>query len=127
MRTWGSDEESEKSVVVHAVRGGERISSDARVLLDKDKRVKFVGRVLEELIGLRNQYAIGQNISDACRDQSFAGTAIDLADKVFQSLGETQEAILEINGVSRNMGAVALKTKSGEIQYILISVKLGGA
>jgi len=100
-------------------------TSDALLLIDIDKKVRFVGNILAEVIGMRNQYAEGQNISEACRDQSFAGTVIDLAENVMSSLGQTQAATLDINGISRTMVAIPHRGTSGEIQYILIVVKMG--
>ncbi|MBI4405086.1 MAG: FHA domain-containing protein [Deltaproteobacteria bacterium] len=100
--------------------------SDGILLMDKDKKVRFVGQVLEELLSMRNQYAAGQNISEACRDPSFAGTAIDLADRVSQALGAAQFATMDINGVSRNMAAIGHKSSSGELRFILITVKMNG-
>ena len=76
---------------------------------------------------MRNQYAQGQNISDACRDPLFAGTAIDMADKVFSTLGETQGAQLDLNGVNRVMAAVGHKNKNGEIRFVIVTVKMGAA
>lgn len=100
-------------------------SSDALLLLDRDKKVCFVGGILEDLIGMRNQYAKGQNISDACRDQAFAGTAIDMAERVITSLGDSQTAFLDINGTARNVSAVGHKNSVGEIRFVLITVKMG--
>ena len=85
-----------------------------------------MGPVLSDLLSLRPQYAIGQNISDACRDGSFAGTAIELAEKVVSSLGENQTAQLEINGISRGMTAVGHRFSNGELAFTLITVKMNG-
>ncbi len=121
-----SDDDSgaEDSSYVDAVREFEFGTSDGILLIDVDKKVKFVGKILEDLIGLRNQYAQGQNVSDACRDQSFAGTVIDLAENVVRSLGELQTAQLDINGISRTMVGVGHKNGAGEIRFILITVKM---
>lgn len=100
---------------------------DGVLLLDKEKKVKFVGHVIEELIGLRSQYAEGQNISDCCRDAGFAGTTIDLSERVISSLGEVQNATLDINGINRPMVAVGHRSQNGEIRFIVITVKMGGA
>jgi hypothetical protein len=99
-------------------------TSDALLLLDQDNKIRFVGKILEDLIGLRNQYAMGQNISDACRDQSFAGTAIDLSDRVKQTIGQMQTATLDVNGISRSLVAVAHRNAAGEIAWVLITVKM---
>jgi hypothetical protein len=101
-------------------------TSDALLILDTEKKIRFIGKITEDLLSLRSQYAIGQNISDACRDQSFAGTAIDLTDSALQSLGETQSSTLDINGISRNITAIAHKNSKADIRFILITVKLGG-
>jgi hypothetical protein len=92
--------------------------------LDKEKKVKFVGHVLEELIGMRSEYSKGQNISDCCRDAGFAGTAIDLSERVVGSLGETQNAVLDINGTNRPMVAVGHRSQNGEIRFILLTVRM---
>ncbi len=118
------DTEQEDGFYTKAVTGFEKGSSDGLLLLDAEKKVKFVGKILEDLIGMRNQYAQGQNVSDACRDQSFAGTVIDLADSVVRSLGEVQSAQLDINGISRTMMGVGHKNSAGEIRFILITVKM---
>jgi PAS domain-containing protein len=118
------DPEVEAQAYINSVQEFDQGSTDGILLLDRDKKIRYVGKVLEDLIGLRSQYAMGQNISDACRDQSFAGTTIDLTDNVLQSLGETQAAQLDINGVSRSMTAVAHKSLGGDIHFILITVKL---
>jgi hypothetical protein len=123
--TASGDSEAEDADFVKAVEEFEQGSSDGLLLLDREKKVRFVGRILEDLISLRSQYAQGQNISDACRDQSFAGTAIDLTDKVMSSLGESQSAMLEVNGIARNLYATGHKNKQGDIRFILLTVKLG--
>jgi PAS domain-containing protein len=120
-----TDPEGESAVYENSVQEFDQGTSDGILLLDRDNKVAYVGRALEDLLGMRNQYAKGQNISDACRDQSFAGTAIDMAGSVMSSLGETQTAQLDINGTTRNMVAVAHKTSVGEISHILITVKMG--
>lgn len=121
----GGEDDAEFLAYIQTVQEFDAGSSDALLLLDRDKKVKYVGKALEDMLGMRNQYAQGQNISDACRDQSFAGTAIDLADRVASSLGEGQNATLEINGVARNVVAIGHKTSGGEISFVLITVKLG--
>lgn len=118
------DTDQEDDSYIKTVTEFERGTSDGILLLDVDKKVKFVGKILEDLIGLRNQYAQGQNVSDACRDQSFAGTAIDLAESVVRSLGETQTAQLDINGIARTMVAVAHQNSVGEIRFVLLTVKM---
>jgi hypothetical protein len=121
----GGGDEGEIGAYVQTVQEFDAGSSDALLLLDLDKKVKYVGKALEYMLSMRNQYAQGQNISDACRDQSFAGTAIDLTDRVISSLGESQNATLEINGVARSVFAIGHKLSSGEIHFVLITVKLG--
>lgn len=121
------DHEAEDELYVKTIEEFDVGSSDAVLLLDKEKKVKFVGHVLEELIGLRSQYAQGQNISDCCRDAGFAGTAIDMTDRVVGSLGETQNSTLDINGINRAMVAVGHRSQSGEVRFILLIVKMGGA
>ena len=49
---------------------------------------------------------------------------LDLANQVMQSLGETQTAMLDINGFARNMSAIAHKNRGGEIRFILLLVKM---
>ncbi len=114
----------EDAVYIRTVAEFERGSSDGILLLDIDKKVKFVGKILEDLIGMRNQYAQGQNVSDACRDQSFAGTVIDLTESVIRSLGEVQSAQLDINGISRTVVGVGHKNANGEIRFVLVTVKM---
>jgi hypothetical protein len=124
--TAGTDVEEEDAFFITSVQEFDAGVSDGILLLDKDKRVKFVGRVLEDVLSLRNQYAQGQNITEACRDQSFAGTAVDMCDNVISSLGETQNAALDINGISRNIVAVAHRNRGGEIRFILMTVRMSG-
>ncbi len=100
-------------------------SSDGIILLDSQKRVKYLNNVIEELVGMRLQYSQGQNISDACKDPGLAGTAIDLVDNVLKSIGQTQIASLDINGINREIVAAAHKSRSGEIRFVIIIVKLG--
>jgi PAS domain-containing protein len=99
-------------------------ASDGLLVLDRDNKIQYVGRVLEDLIGLRSQYAKGQNISEASRDSAFAGTIIDLAQNVTSSFGEAQTATLDINGTSRNLVAVGHKDSKGEIRFVLIVIKM---
>lgn len=119
------DNDVEDNVYLTAVQGFSQSTGDAILLLDSEKIVRYVSGNLEELINMRNQYAQGQNISDACKDQGFAGTALDLAESVIRSMGDPQSALLEINGVSRQMYAVANKNMNGDIRHILITVRLG--
>ena len=122
-----SDEaEVEDHSFVKSVKEFNEGSTDALLLLDVEKKVRFVGSALEELVGMRNQYAEGQNISDACKDPGLAGTVIDLTEGVVGNLGQTQYATLDINGVTRDLVAVAHKNSSGEIRFVLIIIKLDG-
>ncbi len=116
----------EEEDYIRAIREMDEGTSDGIILLDRDKRIKFVGNILGELVGLRQQYAEGQNIGDACKDAGLAGTCIDLTESVLSSLGSTQTATLDVNGVSRNMVAIARKTRNGDIRFILILLKMGG-
>lgn len=122
-----ADGEAEDNAYIRSVEKFDEATSDGILLLDTDKKVILVGKVLEDMLAMRSQYAKGQNISDACRDQSFAGTAIDLAERVISALGESQTANLDINGTARSVGAVAHKNSGGELKFILIVVKMGGA
>lgn len=119
------DTEAEDAMYLATIRGVAEGTSDALLLLDMEKKVVFVSDILGDLVGLRNQYAQGQNISDACKDSGMAGTAIDLADGVVQSLGATQQATLDINGVSREMVAIGHKSATGELRHVLIVIQLG--
>lgn len=120
------DSEEEEADYVRAVREMDAGSSDGLILLDRDKRIKFVGNILGELVGLRQQYAEGQNIGDACKDAGLAGTCIDLTESVISSLGATQTATLDVNGVARNMVAIAHKLSNGELRFVLIFLKMNG-
>ncbi len=119
-----SDVEAEAADYERSVQEFDQGMNDGLLLMDKEKKVVFVGHALEDLISMRNQYARGQNISDACKDQGFAGTSIDLADRVVSTLGETQQSILDINGVARTMYAMAHKDRNAEIRFILIIIRL---
>ena len=119
--------EEEDGRVLQAAMIFDTCSSDAVLLLDREKKVRYVGKALEEMLSMRNQYAQGQNISDACKDPGFAGTAIDMTDRVLNSMGDAQSAMLDINGISRTMAAAGFKSASGEIRYILITVKMNSA
>lgn len=118
------DTDAEDADFIKAVQLFDKGSSDALLLLDKDKKVRFVGKALEEMLSMRNQYAQGQNISEACKDPGFAGTSIDMAERVIGSLGGEEQNMLDINGVARNMTAVGWKNKGGDIRFILLTVKL---
>lgn len=118
------DFEAEEQAYLMGVEGFDQGTEDGLLVLDKEKRVKFVGKAMEDLLGMRPQYAIGQNVSEACKDPGFAGTSIELADRVIQNFGEIQFAELDIHGINRNMSGVGYKLSSGELQFILISVKL---
>ena len=119
------DSGDEDKAFVRAVAEFDQGSTDGILLLDREKKVCFVGSILEEMVGMRTQYAQGQNISDACRDQGFAGTSIDMCERVVGTLGETQQNMLDINGVARNMVAVGHKNSAGDIRFVLLIVKLG--
>lgn len=121
----GGDPEAEDDFHVKSVQEFDEGSGDAVLLLDRDKKVRFVGHLMEDLINMRNQTAQGQNISDACRDAPFAGTCLDLSERVIQSVGETQNADLDVNGIRRAISAVGHKAQGGEIRLVLIIVKLG--
>jgi len=118
------DLEAEQNDYLKVVKELDEGCSDGLLVLDRDKKVKFVGQVLEELLSLRNQYAQGQNISDACKDPSFAGTVIDMAENVIRSLGESTKAQLEVNGIFRTLVGVGHKNKAGDVQFILVTVKM---
>lgn len=121
-----NDSENEDDFFVKTIQEIDVGVGDGVLLLDKEKKVKFVGHVIEELLGMKNQYAQGQNISDCCKDPGFAGTVIDLAERVVSSLGENQNANLDINGVNRPMAAIGHRSQSGEIRLILITVRMEG-
>ncbi|MFM8269970.1 MAG: FHA domain-containing protein [Pseudomonadota bacterium] len=122
-----ADTDSEDNLLIKTVEELDIGTGDGLLLLDKEKKVKFVGHILEDLIGLKYEYAKGQNISDCCRDPGFAGTTIDLSERVVSSLGETQEAVLDINGTNRPMVAVGHRSQSGEIRFVLITVRMTGS
>lgn len=119
-----SDLENEDAQYVQTIMEVDTGTADAILLLNKEKQVRYVGKILEELIGLRSQYAEGQNISDCCRDPGFSGTAIDLTDRVVGSLGEIQTATLDINGINRFMTATPHRSLNGEIRFVLLTVKM---
>lgn len=123
----GQNNEAEDAAYVQAVEGFGQTTADAVLVLDLEKKVRYVSQPLEELISMKNQYAQGQNISDACKDQGFAGTAIDLSERVIGSFGEGQSAVLDINGISRQMYAVAHKNAAGEVRHIMVLVRLGAS
>lgn len=120
-----NDPEAEDNAYIAAVKGFDVGTTDGLILLDKEKKVKFVGKAIEDMLGMRNQYAQGQNISDACKDPAVAGTCIDLAEQVIGTLGEPQNANLDINGTPRQINAVGSKNSVGEIRFVLVTVKLG--
>ena len=120
------DEEGIERAFVKTVEEFDGATGDALLLLDRDKRVRFIGKATEELLNMRSQYALGQNISDACKDPGFAGTTIDLCERVLNTLGEPQHVLLDINGIARNMSAVGHRDSQGNIRFILVVVKLGG-
>ncbi len=119
------DGDAEDAEFMRSVMEFESGSTDGILLLDREKKVRFVGRIIEEMLSLRSQYAQGQNISEACRDAGFSGTAIDMCDRVMGSGGEKQENMLDINGIARNMVAVGHKNLGGDIRFFLLIVKLG--
>ncbi|MCB0404056.1 MAG: FHA domain-containing protein [Bdellovibrionales bacterium] len=118
------DSELQDQAYERAVRGVDQGTSDALLLLDREKKIVFVGNVAEELLSIRSQYSLGKNISDATSDAAFAGTVIDLIERVLGSLGETAQAELEVNGTMRNVVAVGHKNSDGSIHYVLITVKM---
>ncbi len=122
----GMDADSEESNYLKSVEEFCVGSTDGILVLDRDKKVKYVSPVLSDLLSLRSQYAIGQNIGDACRDGSFAGTVIDMCERVISSLGENQSASLEINGTARTLTAVGHRYSSGDIGFVLVTVKMNG-
>ena len=120
------DEEGIERAYIKSVEEFDGATGDALLLLDRDKKVRFIGKATEELLNMRSQYALGQNISDACKDPGFAGTAIDLCERVMNTLGEPQHVMLDVNGIARNMSAVGHRDLGGNIRFILVVVKLGG-
>lgn len=121
-----NDPEAEDNAYIAAVKGFDVGTTDGLILLDREKKVRFVGKAIEDMLSMRNQYAQGQNISDACKDPAVAGTCIDLAEQVFSTLGEPQNAQLDINGINRQISAVGSKNSAGEVRFVLVTVKLGG-
>lgn len=122
----GEDQDAEDAIYAQSVQEFDEASGDALLLLTREKRISFVGHLLEELVGMRNQTARGQNISDACRDPGFAGTCVDLAERVIGSLGATQTADVDINGIRRSITAIGHKSANGEIRFVFLTVKMGG-
>lgn len=122
----GFDTQTEEQSYLKSIEEFCVASTDAILLLDRDKKIKYISPVLGDLFSLRPQYALGQNIGDACRDGSFAGTVIDMAERVVSSLGESQTASLDVNGVARTLSAVGHRYSNGEIGFIIITVKMNG-
>jgi methyl-accepting chemotaxis protein len=118
------DAEIEDVDYIRAVTEMDQGANDAILLLDRDRKVRYVGRVTEDLLSMRSQYAMGQNLVDACKDPGFSGTALDLANQVFQSLGEKQTAMLDVNGFARNMTAIGHKNRGGDLRFILLIVQM---
>ncbi len=118
--------DAEDEAYIQSIKALDQASSDGLLLLDLDKKICAVGSVLEDLIGIREQYALGQNIGDVSRDPGFAGTVIDLCDRVTNSNGETQKSTLEINGSSREIIAISHKNQAQQMRFFLIVVKFNG-
>ena len=74
-------------------------------------------KILEDLIGMRNQYAQGQNIGDACRDPSFAGTCIDLTDNVMSLRRASTSDFRHQRGLEKYDGRGAQKYLGGDSLY----------
>lgn len=122
----GEDPDAEDALYVKGISELDIGATDAILVLDKDRKIRFVGHVMEELVNMRNATAQGQNISDACKDTGFAGTCLDLTERVFGSIGDTQSADLDINGIRRNVTAVGHKASNTDVRIVVLIVKMGG-
>lgn len=121
----GEDLDAEDEFYEKSVQEFDEGTGDAVLLLDRDKKVRFVGHLMEDLVNMRNQTARGQNITDACRDSAFNGACVSMAESVIGTVGTTQNVEQELNGIRRAFSAIGHKSRNQEIRYVLIIVKLG--
>ncbi len=118
------DTEERRAIYIGQLSEFDEGTSDALILVDRDKKLIFIGRIAEKLLGIESQYAIGQNVAELIKDPSVAGTMLDLSENVIQSLGESRDAELKVNGVLRRMFAVGHKNQEGSVELVLLTVRM---
>jgi PAS domain-containing protein len=90
------------------------------VVFDQDKKIVSMNAQFEELSGIREDSAVGQEIGTVARDQAFAALTHDLFERV-QAGGEGSSDDFEFSGISYRVHALAFGSSGTVKCYILVT------
>ena len=91
------------------------------MILDSEKKIKFINTECEDLIGIRESASIDEDLMDVARDEGFAATVIDVCDQSASADGTNQQGEYEIAGAQHNVFATSLIGKDNFAKAFYIS------
>lgn len=78
------------------------------MVLDSEKKIKKLNVHSEDLTGIRESSSLDMDLLDACREQGFAATLIELCDQCANNNGDLQKGQYELGGIDYEVNVNAL-------------------
>ncbi len=97
--------------------------SGAGLVLNSDKYIKSLNSEAEDVLGIRENLSLDQDLSDVIRNQSTAAKIIQLCEETSSTNGLYSEDLGEINGVEYNISANCLMGKDGYPKAFIVSLR----
>ncbi len=95
----------------------------AGLVLNAEKQIKRINQEAEDLIGIRENLSLDQDLSDIIRDQSLVAKIISLCDQSSDELGANCEEIGDISGTEYTITVSTLMGKDGYAKAHIIGFK----
>ena len=83
----------------------------AALVLTSEKNIENMNPSAEDLLGIRENSSVGENIMDMIRDQGLSATMIDLCDKSANDEGRNYSEFYEVGGRDYNVNVCGLVGK----------------
>ena len=83
----------------------------AALVLNSEKNIENMNPSAEDLLGIRENSSVGENIMDMIRDQGLSATMIDLCDKSANDEGRNYSEFYEVGGRDYNVNVCGLVGK----------------
>lgn len=81
------------------------------MVLDSEKKIKAINIEAEDLTGIRESSSIDADLLDACREQGFAATLLEICDLCANDSGNSQSGQYELGGIEYDIFVSALLGK----------------
>ncbi len=95
----------------------------AGMVLNAEKQIKRINQEAEDLIGIRENLSLDQDLSDIIRDQSLVAKIISLCDQSSDEMGANCEEIGDISGTEYTITVSSLMGKDGYAKAHIIGFK----